>query len=261
MKKNIVALLFLSLGILLACSLAMAANPYTAGTGVQGSPHDLSRAGNGLAWDAPTAAEEPLDRICIYCHAPHHTMTPAEALTLGITYYPLWNHNVTPHADYQLYQNNTGGDIPNQIPKQLNAALTQPGSISKLCLSCHDGSVAISSYGQLGGGVSSSQHVGTAFASGRIGIGTSPNSLMNHHPIGFDYTAVAVNPDDGIKDASSSLLGANSFSLTINDLLIAGKMECSSCHDVHNKRVEPLSTQLTIVRDVQSNLCFTCHDK
>lgn len=255
MRKHITLLLLISGIFIVSASTVMAgANP---GTGIKFSSHDLSTAGGkGGAWDAGIAADPTLDRICIYCHTPHHALNSADAATAGVTYFPLWNHDLT-SLTYTLYTDNNG-DIPTNISHQLNATLTQPGSISKLCLSCHDGSVAISSYGNFNGGISSSKHTGSVYATGtRIAIG-SGGDLSNHHPIGFDYAAVSAI-DDEIKDQSSTLLGDNPFNLTIEDLLYGGKMECASCHDVHNTKNS--GTKLTWVADTNSNFCLSCHAK
>jgi predicted CXXCH cytochrome family protein len=258
MKKSISILLLLLGILLLVSSMVMAgANP---GTGIKSTSHDLSSAtGRGGAWGAGTAADPTLDRICIYCHAPHHTITMAQASSAGLTYFPLWNHDLTTIPSYTPYTDNDGTDIPNNISHQLNAAplTTTPGSISKLCLSCHDGSVAVSSYGNFGNAGShyntgSITTTGTRFAIGEGG------DLSNHHPIGFDYDTVAAI-DDEIRDSGNDLLGNNPYGLTINDLLYGGKMECASCHDVHNTK--NTGTKFTWVADTNSNLCLSCHAK
>jgi predicted CXXCH cytochrome family protein len=254
MKKHITVLLLISGILLVSATMVMAgANP---GTGIKATSHDLSSAtGRGNAWDAGTAADPTLDRICIYCHAPHHAIKSADAATAGLTYFPLWNHDLT-SLTYTLYNDNNG-DVPTNISHQLNATLTQPGSISKLCLSCHDGSVAVSSYGNFNGGAGS-QHTGSVTTTGtRFGIGVS-GDLSNHHPIGFDYAAVQAI-DDEIRDTGSSLLGNNPYGLTVGDLLYGGKVECASCHDVHNTK--NTGTKFTWVSDINSNLCLSCHAK
>ena len=255
MKKSISILLLLLGILLLVSSMVMAgANP---GTGIKSTSHDLSSAtGRGGAWDAGTAADPTLDRICIYCHAPHHTIKSADAATAGLTYFPLWNHDLT-SLTYTLYTDNNS-DVPNNISHQLNATLTQPGSISKLCLSCHDGSVAVSSYGNFNSGIAGSKHTGSVTTTGtRFAIGEA-GDLSNHHPIGFDYNEVAAI-DDEIRDSGNALLGNNPYGLTIDDLLYGGKMECASCHDVHNTK--NTGTKFTWVADTNSDLCFSCHLK
>ena len=69
-----------------------------------------------------------------------------------------------------------------------------PGSTSLLCLSCHDGSVAVNSYGnsdQRPQSISTgSTLMPTAYTIGK------DKYLGNHHPIGFDY-------DDGAATTTS----------------------------------------------------------
>jgi len=256
MNKKFWALLGLASGILLVTSVGIAGLNH--GTGITQTSHELRAAtGRGAHWDAGTAADPVLDRICIYCHAAHNTITSTEATAAGVTYYPLWNHDLT-SLTYTTYQNTTTGDIPGEIKHQLNADIGQPGSISKLCLSCHDGSVGVSSYGNFAGGVSSSKHTGTVTTTGtRFGIGVG-GDLSNHHPIGFDYGAVQA-VDLEIRDASSPLLGNNPYGMTIADILWGGKIECASCHDVHN--TQNTGARFLWVEDTNSNLCFSCHAK
>jgi len=258
MKKQIILLMFLAFGILTAVSVVMAGT--TPGTGIQHTSHDLSSAtGKGATYNAGVNADLTLDRVCIYCHAPHHTITTAEAALADITYYPLWNHAITTVASWTPYQNTDPANpvIPDAIQHQLNAELGDPASVSKLCLSCHDGSVAISTYGNFDNGAASSKHTGNVNATGRIAIGLNGN-LQNHHPIGFNFDDVAA-ADDEIKDPSSVLLGSNPYGQTIEDLLWQRSIECSSCHDVHNTKNTGL--KFLRVEDNNSNLCFSCHRK
>ena len=259
MKKQIVVLLFLTFGILAAVSVVMAGT--TPGTGILQTSHDLSSTtGRGTFYDAGVNADPVLDRVCIYCHAPHHTMTTEEAQLMDIDYYPLWNHDITTIEAWTPYQNTDPANpiVPDNVQHQLNADLGDPGGISKLCLSCHDGSVAVSSYGNFENGASSSKHTGNVnILSGAFSIGLNGN-LQNHHPIGFDYDEV-VMADDEIRDVNSTLLGNNPYGLTIEDLLWQRSMECTSCHDVHNTKNTGL--KFLWVEDTNSNLCFSCHKK
>ncbi|MBI5099471.1 MAG: hypothetical protein HZB30_09575 [Nitrospirae bacterium] len=254
MKKHI-SLLLLILGILVMSSTMVMAGA-DPGTGIKATSHDLSTAtGRGGAWNAGVAADPTLDRICIYCHAPHHTIKAADAASAGLTYYPLWNHDPSTTATWSLYDN--GLDDSNFESQRLQAVLTDPGSVSKLCLSCHDGSAAVSSYGNYNSGIAGSKHTGTKFIDGRFGIGLG-GDLSNHHPIGFDYEFVA-SIDDEIRDSSNALLGDNPYGITIRELLFGDKMECATCHDVHNTK--NTGTKFTWVADTNSNLCLSCHAK
>ncbi|MFQ6108814.1 MAG: cytochrome C, partial [Candidatus Aminicenantales bacterium] len=107
MRKALILSAIALLGVLVTVALAQ----------ISGTAHDFS----GDTWN--TSGE-----ICIVCHTPHNADTSVSAA-------PLWNHDVTT-ATYTLYSSST-----------LDATLGQPGDISKLCLSCHDGTVAIDSFG------------------------------------------------------------------------------------------------------------------
>ena len=83
-------------------------------------------------------------RICIFCHTPHHAISAVSLLNA-----PLWNHTLS-SATYTV--NTTGGltnrggpGAPKYGPGIVNMLTTQPqpDGASKLCLSCHDGTVAI----------------------------------------------------------------------------------------------------------------------
>lgn len=182
--------------------------------GIVGSKHDFT----SEAW----ATE-----VCAVCHTPHDAKT-------GITNAPLWNHEST-SATFTAYTSTT-----------MNAAVGQPDGISKLCLSCHDGTVALDNYG----GTTN----GTNLATGGALVGTD---LSNDHPISFTYNAALSSADNGLHDPTSTNSGLGST--ITDDLLFGDKLECASCHDVHNS-VGGTSFLLRI-DNTSSALCLKCHNK
>ncbi len=267
MKRYAIGSLVAALGLSLASAAVAYTGSYTPGTGINGTVHDLPRGDNGMGY-APSSDPDNLKRICIYCHAPHNTyklspLNGGPGLGVGagpqapdaFDYLPLWNHELTGNfASYTMYQNGPGGPQVGPKASQAIANGMTPGSTSLLCLSCHDGSVAVNSYGnsaQLlrsqssGGGTIGVQYV----------IGKD-NYLGNHHPIGFSYGA-AQAVDTELRDPSTSLTPAS----TVSDHLYGptGNMECGSCHDVHN--TGNAGETLLWRSDVNSELCLTCHGK
>jgi predicted CXXCH cytochrome family protein len=194
---------------LLAGTLAAAGMLFAtqAGAGILGTKHDFSAAGYGST------------QLCIFCHAPHNAQTIPEA--------PLWNHQSTT-ATYTLYSG----------PGTMNATVGQPGAVSKLCLSCHDGTVAIGNFGT----VTTDTHRIT----GKSLLGTD---LSNDHPIGFTY--------DNALAAADGYLVVPSIVVTAGLPLFSNKMECSTCHGVHDNTNAPFLRKT----NTASALCLTCHIK
>lgn len=106
----------------------------------------------------------------------------------------------------------------------------QPTGSSRLCLSCHDGADA-----------------------GAPDLGTD---LNNSHPISFLYDPALKVLDPSLNDPSTTLstLGEH----IDDDLLESGKMQCTSCHEIHLGGVGDYS--LTI-DDTGGVLCKICHNK
>src|SRR6059058_2582342 len=138
--------------------------------GIIGSKHNLSVSGTGTI--KATGEQE----VCVFCHTPHG----ASAVQ------PLWNRNV-PVNTYRVYSSTT-----------LDAKPGQPTGSSKLCLSCHDGTVALGSVlsrGQLiqmAGGI-------TTLPPGHRNLGTD---LSDDHPISFRYDDTLAARDPKLKQPS-----------------------------------------------------------
>jgi hypothetical protein len=207
----------LILGGVLAC-VCLALTIPVRGT-IVGSKHDFS----GLNSE---------QRICIFCHTPHDADT-------SVIDAPLWNHQVT-NRSYLLYDSPT-----------LDARVDQPTGGSKLCLSCHDGSVAVDSYGG---------RSGTIFMLPPAAVAGDIDELSNDHPISFTYDDALASQDGGLfapTSTASGLGGTISQNMLFND-----RLECSSCHDVHNgPAAAAVNDHLLVITQVQSRLCLTCHDK
>ncbi len=280
-KKFLVLMTSLTLGLLGASSAMAFSGQFTPGTGINGTVHDMTVQANY----APTGgfgADASGGRICIYCHTPHNSIAPSPANNNGqtlaggnqttddrFTYMPLWNHALTTILNYNTYYNGPGAPQVGSHASQSIANGMAPGSVSLLCLSCHDGSVAVNTYGNSTYQPASSTSVGAATIATQYQIGANGN-LQNHHPIGFDSDAVQmadaeIRPDTTAISSSTANGGADA---SIAAHLYGGSatgacgqncMECGTCHSVHNKG--NTGERLLWRSDVNSQLCLTCHDK
>lgn len=175
--------------------------------------------------------------ICIVCHTPHNATTTNPT--------PLWNHTTT-SASYTPYSSSS-----------LNAVVGGPNDSSKACLSCHDGTVALNAFG--GNTYSGSD----AYINANYYLDTD---LSNDHPVSFVYNDALATADGGLRKPSlDKISGGGSLNgkLIKDGMLIGDKLECGSCHDVHNNKGDAGTTSenLLLINNAGSALCLTCHIK
>lgn len=195
--------------ILLAIGLAMAVLPMVGYSRIKDTPHKLTGT-HGI-----TVTH---DEVCRPCHTPHHGNTETGYI---------WNHTLST-ATWTLFE---GAD-----------AASVMSSSSRLCLSCHDGTVALDSYGGA---------TGSVMITGNALLGTD---LSGTHPIGVIYpTGTRFNQPDGtgaIKDPVETPTGQSA-------VLEDGKVQCGSCHFAHGSRAT--YGMFLRVDNTGSKLCMTCH--
>jgi predicted CXXCH cytochrome family protein len=201
---------------LLALSFALATWPAFAQTMVTAptNKHNLSASGPGPV--KSTAMTE----ICVFCHTPHNA-NPATQL---------WNQTLS-GSTYTPYTSTT-----------MTATAGVPQGSSKLCMSCHDGTVAIGS--TMSAGQIAMQGLTGGRLSGASALGTN---LSDDHPISFvPVTGTEiVNPVVG----SPVKLDPN------------GQVQCRTCHDPHQMDIDPTTKKFLVASNSSSGLCLTCHNK
>jgi len=204
-----------------AVLLLLSSQAARAGT-IFGSPHDFRKA----TWKRS-------GEICLPCHVPHSTKTlPA----------PLWDTELASDT-YAVYGQT-------RQPAGKSETGRRPNGMSKTCLSCHDGIVASEVFGG-----------DTGSAADSSGYDPGVHSPGHDHPVSFIYdTALAVQDRD-LYNPSVRLSAVAGSSGTIDaDMLFLKRMECASCHDVHNTKAVP-GTKLLVKDTAGSALCLTCHNK
>lgn len=181
---------------------------------ISGTAHDFSAKGWGT------------QEKCIFCHTPHNAKTPQLA--------PLWNHASTTQTGWTMYDSATL-DGPIQ---------SSPQGVSKACLSCHDGSVAVDSYGsRTGVDANKIGGVGGDYETSTALVGTD---LTDDHPISITYAGGAAGDWNSPPNNSLPLYGTG-----------ANQVECGSCHNPHDNQY----TKFLRISNTGSALCLSCHVK
>jgi len=181
--------------------------------------------------------------ICIFCHTPHNAEPTG----------PLWNRQAS-GATYNVYASSTLAATLSPNAPQLG----QPTGSSKLCLSCHDGTIAVGAvlnrpgkgqplatptpFAVTGPGVDASGLISTTSTSY---IGTE---LRDDHPISFSYN---------LSYPSNTEIKAPITLPPEVKLDSANMVQCVSCHDPHGT---PYPKFLVKTLDGGA-LCTACHAK
>jgi len=185
-------------------------------TDVASTRHNLSATGPG-----PVRIEGAAG-VCRFCHTPHSANPIA----------PLWNRD-DPGTYYQTYDSTT-----------LVADVGQPSGSSRLCLSCHDGTIALTqTYNPRNapGG-------GTVFISSadRGFIGTD---LGDDHPISFTFDASLAMLKGNLRDPSSL-----PPQLPLDH---ENRVQCATCHEPHDDSFG----HFLRMDNTASAMCISCHDQ
>ncbi|NMG44985.1 hypothetical protein GPA22_14755 [Aromatoleum toluvorans] len=235
---------------------------------IKGTKHNLSATGPGPVKAATGASGT--DQICVFCHTPH----AANATAPG----PLWNRALST-ATYTPYTSNSldAEDI-------LNGSIGQPGGASKLCLSCHDGTLAL-------GAVANSPGSGTGKTVSMVGTtvdskmpttdsttGFTRNlgtDLTNDHPISFTFNSTLATRDGEFRTPPYSAGGKTIVGIRTpgNKPMLPldheGKVQCTSCHDPHLdaskflrlNRFQKTASAGTTFNPATDQICLGCHDR
>lgn len=206
-------------GLLLAVILGPVVPSAQAGKSIRLSIHNLSMSGPSSI----QSTSEP--EICIFCHGTHGIAPTA----------PLWNRSSS-GVMYQPYHSST-----------LKARVGQPTGASAVCLSCHDGTVAMGKVRNRKSEIRMSGKGGSRISGRRTNLGTD---LSDDHPISFTYDTSLVNLSHG------ELRDPVSFRPEVK-LDRQHQLQCTSCHEPHDNTYG----KFLVMDNHGSALCMVCHNK
>ena len=207
--------------------------------GIADTKHNLSNSGTGAIKSTDQT------EICVFCHTPHDAIKNNNI--------PLWNHTLSTVASYGVYQSPTMNATPTDVGT--GGDLTKV-AVSNLCLSCHDGTVAINSFNNPSNINPTTTMVGTS--AGKLPVGNSNlgTDLTNDHPVNFTYDTALATADGTLKNP----VDAAGSGLSNGVKLFNGKVQCASCHDPHSSQ-DPSGKAFLRASMSGSTMCLSCHVK
>lgn len=240
---------------------------------VRGTKHNFSATPDGTATPSggkvPTRAVKASSetKVCVFCHTPHDAEPTAGFAA------PLWNRKLSQET-YTPYDSSSM-DAPTS---EMTAA---PGNSSKLCLSCHDGTMGVDKVNVLNGAKNA-----TIAMSGNVvrvpdsGTGFTRNlgvDLKSDHPISITYDGTLAAADGELRTPDGVVVGNRVSGAKSPRLpLESNQLQCSTCHDPHlrdratgngNAKFlrlnrfqvsQPGGTTFNATNDI---VCLACHDK
>jgi predicted CXXCH cytochrome family protein len=191
-----------------ALALLLLASSARAGQGgsVIGSKHDLSVTGPG-----PIRATSEVNP-CVFCHVTHGARTSRPDLG-GI---------------HRPYESST-----------LSARPGAPTGASRICLSCHDGTIAVGE-------------------TRKRRIATTLRTLPSDHPANLGTDLRRTHPVS-FRPAATGRIHAPGASDPVK-LDGRGEVQCTSCHDPHREFIDPSEGKFLVKTSRNSELCLSCHD-
>ncbi|HYD94709.1 MAG TPA: cytochrome c3 family protein [Noviherbaspirillum sp.] len=267
--------------VLLAAAAATASTPALAqSSNIAITAHNLSRSGlpNSIGnVRAPATGET---EICAFCHTPHQSSTSVKG--------PLWNRN----SSGSTYTRYTSSSLDsNTIISGFN---DQPAGSSLLCLSCHDGLVALGNVNVLRGVSNVAVSLDNTNA-GKMphGMGSTTGftralgaDLSNDHPISITYDD-RLAAQDGEMTRLTTTAPAQRDTISGNIIGVrtsgykpllpleptgpggSGQVQCATCHDPHIvaqkflrlNRFQAAAPGAGSFNQATDQICLACHPK
>ncbi len=190
-------------------------------------------------FSSPTASPNAFfwgtTQVCVFCHTVHNADQGSG---------PLWNHEVDAGQPYIMYDSPTMDMVQSASPHM--------GSL--ICLSCHDGTIAVKSLNNLpgpaGAGLSGTPGGSGLDAGGRLTTSSDAHvgtDLSDDHPVGITY--------DSNQDSAFHAKTGNGQSYPDKLLSEGLYVECTSCHNPHDNS----NSNFLVESNASSALCLRCH--
>ena len=148
----------------------------------------------------------------------------------------MWNHETTTPSKFRSYKSST-----------MDGTAEQPNGATKLCLSCHDGTIAVGAIKGLSQPLHMKQAGKGAIPGGRkSNLGTD---LSGTHPVSVKFKQSLTLTDKHLRwppQDSENKVGTDAN----------GYVQCTSCHDPHGSASKEIPFWH---KETFDEVCIACH--
>lgn len=204
------------------CAAAWAQSPFNPKSAILNSKHDFRATSTSAV--RSVSGSDP----CVFCHTPHNGTPGPE----------IWNHTMG-STSFPTYSSTTMQSPTGQMMET---------DSSKMCLSCHDGTIALASTVN-NGDIELLQGPDYKFPSASTSnlIGDGTKGFSDDHP--FAFVPILTNSEIQLPPPGDAVMLEN------------GKVQCVSCHDPHKEDIDTTQRKFLVKVNQGSALCRTCHLK
>jgi len=242
--------------------------PALAFAAITNTKHDLSNVNTNVSTRSVPGATGT-DQTCIFCHTPHRATVQAL----------IWNRANTAVVAYTW-----GAETRTNGGTTLATSLADK---SKVCLSCHDGSISLGQVANSNGAAATFAMQGNVTGTGNLtnaggALMGAAGAMGGNHPVSIPYPVAggstyntivssittAAELADFLPPSTSCTNNTGNCTSSADGAFInlyapatgvGFGIECGSCHDVHNKY--PGNSYFLRVRTASSAICKACHVK
>lgn len=263
---------------------------------IRNTKHNLSKTSSNTvrASTTPGVGQATTDQVCVFCHTPHAATTGNSSIVKA----PLWNRSIQAASTYTGYTS-LSMDADAGAFKTDNTK-GRPAGASLLCLSCHDGTIALGNVQVLEGQTPVIVDMTGTAGDDKMPAGSGASTgftrllgtdLSNDHPISVTYNDTLAATDGELRRMTGSqqhpisgqvgsILGIRSagykplLPLAPTGAAGAGQVQCTTCHDPHlydaadpnrkflrANRLQVVTPAGGAFSEANDIICLACHDK
>lgn len=277
MRYSIVTLVAAVLTSTFAMAAAPPPNPAPKMDQLAATKHNFNRSGGTYAGSGAYLGVSPTGEkytVCQPCHTPHHAILDGTGARDETISGYIWNHAMS-NATYTLFSDTAATGQTGAFTGQTDGSQGMDRT-SRLCLGCHDGTIALDAFG-MNGRTSNVTNKFLATDVNNLGI-----DFRDDHPVGItgkvtdltgavtlrnglpSFKTPTLKTTNGVLSVKMPVVGA-AYDTSLSLYNITGGtgfyVGCRTCHNPHGSGDTNLTPFSHLLNCDPALLCNSCHYK